>query len=180
MTVAIRPETPADSAAIHALTDAAFSNSTANEPAIVDDLRAASALTLSLVAVDPSSSTPEAIIGHVAFSPMTVTPKPPKTWLGLGPISVSPERQKQGIGRKLIEEGLKRLKEMEDVQGCVLLGDPKFYNRFGFVVGGLKLVGVPEEYFMGCVLDGSECPAGEVKFHEAFDQSLVDGKSKGH
>ncbi|OAA54061.1 GCN5-related N-acetyltransferase [Cordyceps fumosorosea ARSEF 2679] len=179
MTIYIRPETPADYSAIHALTSDAFPNSTANEPGIVADLRAASALTLSLVAVDSAAA--ETIIGHIAFSPVVITPPPSsnKKWFGLAPISVAPQRQGHGVGRQLIEEGLAKLKSMEGVQGCVLLGDPKFYNRFGFMAGqGLGLAGVPPEYFMSCVLDGSECPTGEVKFHPAFDQSLTDADTK--
>lgn len=178
MSISIRPETPADVAPIHDLTDAAFANSTAHEALIVSSLRAASSLTLSLVAVDLSSSR---IIGHVAFSPISITPATTKTWLGLGPISVAPDRQRQGVGRRLIEEGLARIKEMEDVQGCVLLGSPEFYGRFGFEAGrGLVLKGVEEKYFMSLLLDGGECPQGEVKFHEAFDQSLQDANDKAH
>ncbi|KAM3447390.1 hypothetical protein MY5147_010019 [Beauveria neobassiana] len=181
MTVTIRPELFGDHAAIHALIVAAFPNSTANEPAIVDDLRSAGALTLSLVAVD-SSDPADSIIGHVAFSPVTITPAlETKTWLGLGPISVAPARQRQGIGSMLLQEGLRRLATSKNVQGCVLLGNPDLYTKFGFVAGsGLVLEGVPPQYFMSVVLDGGKCPRGVVKFHAAFDQSLVDGKAKSH
>lgn len=73
------------------------------------------------------------------------------------------------------------LKQIQGVQGCVLLGDPKFYNRFGFVAGqGLRLEGVPAEYFMSRVLDGGVCPVGEIKYHQAFDQSFTGADSKTH
>ncbi|KAJ6783181.1 hypothetical protein PWT90_10049 [Aphanocladium album] len=183
MPVTIRPETPADHEAIHSLTAIAFAKSTAREAFIVDDLRAASALTLSLVATDSSSSSSSShdIIGHVAFSPVTITPTPAKTWLGLGPISVAPERQRQGVGRMLIEASLERLRDMDGVQGCVLLGNPELYNKFGFFAGrGLTLEGVPPHYFMSVVLDGGEYPQGVVKFHETFDQSLKEADTKSH
>ena len=53
-------------------------------------------------------------------------------------------------------------------QGCVLLGDPAFYGRFGFVVRpGLVLPGVPPEYFQAVSFHGA-WPVGEVRYHAAF------------
>ncbi|XWW96447.1 hypothetical protein V2A60_004421 [Cordyceps javanica] len=181
MTITIRSETVDDCPAIHALTKAAFPDSTASEAAIIDDLRSAGALTVSLVAVDTSDPA-GTIIGHVAFSPVTITPAiETGVWLGLGPISVTPGRQRQGIGRMLIQDGLRRLATLESVQGCVLLGNPELYNKFGFEAGrGLVLEGVPPRYFMSVSLDGGECPQGVVKFHAAFDQSLKDANTKSH
>lgn len=66
------------------------------------------------------------------------------------------------------------LKDM-DVQGCVLLGSPDFYGKFGFKVGGLRLEGVPEGYFLGRALDGGDCPVGAVRFDAAFDETLEEG-----
>lgn len=91
----LRKEKPDDSAAIRHLTDEAFSRvpySNQREGEIVDALRAASALTLSLVAVDGRS-----VVGHVAFSPVQIGGED-KGWYALGPISVQPERQGEGIG----------------------------------------------------------------------------------
>ena len=54
-------------------------------------------------------------------------------------------------------------------KGCVVLGDPSYYHRFGFETdAGLKLEGVPPEFFMRLVLLGPE-PKGLVTYHKAFE-----------
>uniref|UniRef100_A0A9E7ZTV1 N-acetyltransferase n=1 Tax=Bosea sp. NBC_00436 TaxID=2969620 RepID=A0A9E7ZTV1_9HYPH len=165
----IRPEQPADSDAIRALTTEAFAtapHSSGTEAAIVDGLRAAGALTLSLVAVEDGEQSSE-ILGHVAFSPVTIDGAE-RGWFGLGPVSVRPGRQRGGIGSELIREGLRRLREM-GAAGCVLLGAPAYYGRFGFANDpALVLEGVPPEYFMRLGF-GGEMPAGTVRYHAAFD-----------
>ena len=159
----IRPETPADAPAIAALTTAAFAaapHASGREAAIVDALRAAGALALSLVADDGG------VVGHVAFSPVTIDGRE-AGWFGLGPVAVAPDRQGQGIGSALIREGLARLAAM-GARGCVLLGDPGYYRRFGFEVDpALVLPDVPPEYFMRLMLAGTP-PKGTVAFHPGF------------
>lgn len=159
----IRPEQPEDTDAIRALTTEAFASaphSSGTEAAIVDALRAAGALTLSLVASEGNE-----IVGHVAFSPVTIDGAE-RGWFGLGPVSVRPGRQRGGIGSGLIREGLRRLRESG---GCVLLGDPAYYGRFGFAADpALVLEGVPPGYFMRLAF-GAETPAGTVRYHAAFD-----------
>lgn len=164
----IRPEQPGDTHAIRALTTAAFAtapHSSGTEAAIVDGLRAVGALTLSLVAVAGDAG-PTAILGHVAFSPVTIDGAD-CGWFGLGPVSVRPDRQRGGIGSGLIREGLRRLRAM-GAGGCVVLGDPAYYGRFGFAADpALVLEGVPPEYFMRLGF-GAEAPAGAVRYHAAF------------
>lgn len=161
----IRPESPADVEAIHALTAAAFLNAphtSHTEHLIVDALRAAEQLTLSLVYVRDG-----ALIGHVAVSPVTIRDGS-HGWFGLGPISVLPEHQGQGVGSALVRAALERLRE-EGAQGCVLLGEPAYYGRFGFrAVPGLVLPGVPPAYFQALAFD-APLPHGEVTYHDAFD-----------
>lgn len=160
----IRDETPADLPAITEVTIAAFKTlavSNQTEHFIVETLRAAKALTVSLVAeVDGR------VVGHIAFSPVTMSDGTPG-WYGLGPVSVLPELQRQGIGSALIREGLARLKAL-GAQGCCLVGHPGYYSRFGFRnVAGLGLEGVPPEAFFTLVFSGP-MPRGNVSFHEAF------------
>jgi len=161
----IRPERPEDATTIHALTDAAFKGmwfSDGAEPRIIDVLRAAGALTLSLVATEGSD-----ILGHVAFSPVTLDGAA-GDWYGLGPVSVWPARQRTGLGQALIREGLQRLQAL-GAGGCVLLGDPAYYCRFGFESDpGLYNAGAPPGAFQRLSLRGAP-PAGEVRFHPAFD-----------
>ena len=160
----IRDELPTDETAIAALIAAAFRDvpvSHQTEPFIIAALRRAGALTVSLVAEEAGH-----IVGQAAFSPIEIDGKP-SDWYGLGPISVAPERQRCGIGSALMEEGLGRLHGL-GAGGCMLVGDPAWYRRFGFHnEPRLKLPGVPPEVFMILPL-GKVVPDGKVAFHPAF------------
>jgi putative acetyltransferase len=162
--ILIRGEVPSDVAAIRHITQAAFAGmefSRQTESAIIDGLRDAGVLTLSLVAVSGSG-----VLGHVAFSPVRVDGKE-IGWFGLRPTSVRPDRQRQGIGSTLIWDGLKRLRQF-DAQGCTVLGNPVYYRRFGFESDpALYLEGPPPDHFMKLVLAGRP-PAGRAEYHSAF------------
>ena len=164
MNVSIRSETAVDSEAIRTVTEAAFSASSYghnNEAGIVNALRQADAFSLSLVAEIAGR-----IVGHVAVSPVQISDGA-LGWHGLGPISVLPDFQCQGIGALLMREALDALKGA-GASGCVLLGDPKYYGRFGFNnVPDLVFPGVPAEYFQALNFRGS-FPVGTVSYHEAF------------
>ncbi|MBE1285612.1 MAG: GNAT family N-acetyltransferase [Rhodobacteraceae bacterium] len=160
----IREEQAGDAPAIHEITRLAFDgaeHSDGSEPGIVDGLRRAGALTLSLVA-----ETEGQLTGHVAFSPVTIG-RVEQGWFGLGPVSVLPAFQAQGIGSALIRDGLERLRA-SGASGCVVLGEPDYYSRFGFVRDArVTFDGVPPEYFMVLVLQGA-APAGAVTYHPSF------------
>lgn len=160
----IRDEDADDAAAIEALTRAAFAqaeHADGTEHLIIRRLRAAGALTLSLVAADEA-----ALLGHVAVSPVSLSDGRPG-WHGLGPISVRPSRQGRGIGAALMQAALARLRH-QGAAGCVLLGDPAYYGRFGFTADPkLVLRGVPPAYFQALSLDGSR-PRAQVTYHPAF------------
>lgn len=167
--IVIRNETNADVGAITEVTVAAFktleiSNNT--EQFIIMALRAAKALTISLVA-----ELDDHVIGHVAFSPVTLSVGTPN-WYGLGPVSVLPAYHRQGVGTALIQEGLSRLKNL-NAAGCCVVGHPDYYRKFGFEnVPGLTHEGVPPEVFFALSFDG-HTPQGTVTFHEGFK---VDGQ----
>jgi putative acetyltransferase len=162
--VAVRSETDADAGVIAEVTAAAFRTleiSNHTEQFIISALRAAKALTVSLVAeVDGR------VVGHIAFSPVAISDGT-RNWYGLGPVSVLPAYQRQGIGKALMQEGLSRLKNM-NAQGCCLVGHPDYYGKFGFKnMSGLVLEGVPQEFFLALSFDG-HTPQGAVTFHDAF------------
>jgi putative acetyltransferase len=163
-TIVIRDEAESDAAAITQVTVAAFATleiSNHTEQFIIEALRSAKALTISLVAeVDGR------VVGHIAFSPVAVSDGG-RNWYGLGPVSVRPEYQRRGIGKALIEEGLSRLKKL-GAKGCCLVGHPQYYRKFGFEnVAGLFHEGIPQEFFFALAFDG-RFPQGTVTFHEAF------------
>lgn len=162
--VNIKNETDADDTAITEVTVAAFKSleiSSHTEQFIIEALRAAKALSLSLVAEMDGR-----IIGHIAFSPLTISDGT-QNWYGLGPVSVLPEFQRQGIGKALIQEGLSRLKDM-NAEGCCLVGHPDYYRKFGFKnASEIVCEEVPQEVLFVLSFDG-HMPKGEVAFHVAF------------
>ena len=168
----IRPETPADHAAVREINIAAFAVhpfSRQTEHLIVEALRAAGALTLSLVAEEQGR-----VAGHIAFSKAPIGGQD-LGWFLLGPVAVLPDLQRRGIGSALVRVGLEALRAL-DAQGCVLVGDPAYYTRFGFrQAARLVYPGVPPEVVLCLPLAGPEPPVepvGEVAHHPAFETGL--------
>jgi putative acetyltransferase len=160
----IRPETSQDVKIIEEITKAAFANhpySHQSEHKIVQMLRDEEALSLSLVAELGGQ-----VVGHIAFSRILINDQD-MGWYGIGPMSVKPEVQRQGVGSALINRGLEIMREA-GAHGCVLVGDPNYYWRFGFRNHTpLTLPDVSPENFL--VLSFSEeIPSGTVVFHKAF------------
>ncbi|MGF6393754.1 GNAT family N-acetyltransferase [Pseudomonas plecoglossicida] len=164
----IRPETPTDCPAISRLTLQAFTDHPHHAPGqaptehlIIERLRASGALTLSLVAEDEG-----AIVGQVTVSPVRIDGQC-SGWYGLGPIAVAPDRQGQGIGAALMRSALAGMRERA-AEGIVLLGDPAYYQRFGFkACPQLRYPGVPPEYFMALAFVG-DVATGTVAYDPAF------------
>lgn len=161
----IRPEQPSDVPAIHALVEAAFAaapHAGDDEQDLVDRLRANGELALSLVAVDDAGT----VIGHIGFSPVTIGGRD-CGWFQMAPVSVAPERQRQGIGRALIEGGIAEMRR-RGASGIGVVGDPGYYERFGFVrVKGLGPAGEEAEYFRALVFHGVQ-PPGVLRYASAF------------
>lgn len=175
----IRPEGAdgGDAGEIRSMTAAAFEGieqSDGREADIVDALREADALTFSLVAVLSGW-----VIGHIAVSPVTLSggdggdDGASGRWYGLGPLSVSPSHQGEGIGAALMRAALEALDHEENATGAVLLGDPGYYDRFGFSAReGFTMEGLPEEHaesFQALRLDGGTTyPRAVVSYHPGF------------
>ena len=159
----IRRESGADVDAIRSLTARAYSGlsfSDGTEPLVIDALREANALALSLV-----GELRDQIIGHVAFS--EVGPPTQSGWFALGPVSVEPSLQRRGVGGQLIETGLQALRA-QGAKGCVLVGDHRYYHRFGFVVApAYAPPEYPSQHFQLVSFTGS-FPDVPVAFHPGF------------
>ncbi len=181
MIIDIRLEEPSDVAVIERLTRKAFldaPHTSHTEQFIIAELRKAGRLTISLVAVDAGDggrleplSAPgcsgRSIVGHVALSPVTLSDGSDR-WYGLGPIAVLPRCQGQGVGSRLVERALAELRGI-GAAGCVVLGEPGFYGRFGFKAEpSLVLPDVPAEYFQAIAFEGA-IPVGTVAYDAAFD-----------
>jgi putative acetyltransferase len=124
----IRPEQVADIAPIRSVVRAAFAavvHSNQKQSLLIDQLRECGALSVSLVAEVDSR-----IVGHIAFSPVIVDGML-CSWFGSAPLTVLPSFQRKGLGSRLVNAALQTLQIM-GANGCVLLGEPDYYRRFGF------------------------------------------------
>ncbi|WP_412520195.1 GNAT family N-acetyltransferase [Staphylococcus simulans] len=128
----IRPEQPNNYIAVEQLVKAAFENvemSDQTEHHLVQRIRQSDAYIpeLSLVAQINKGE----IIGHVLLSKITIGSHTPS--LALAPLSVAPEAQGKGIGTELVEAALEAAQE-QGYHSVVVLGDPAYYQRFGFLL----------------------------------------------
>lgn len=124
----IRIETPNDIDSIHALLISTFDQnpeSLHTEHQIVDSLRSRGKLALSLVAIENDD-----LIGFIGFSQATINDTE-QGWYLLSPLAVRPDRQGLGIGSELIQSGIQWLR-INDASGVCVVGDPLYFDRFGF------------------------------------------------
>lgn len=156
----IRLETSTDFAAIRAVEKIAFPKPA--EAQLVDDLRNAGDAVFSLVAIEDKT-----IVGHAMFSKL----KSPFPALALGPMAVLPDRRRRNFGAQLIRDGIAR-SEAAGWAGIFVLGNPAFYERFGFNV--VKASGFNSPYagphFMALPLGHSDLPTleGNIQYAPAF------------
>lgn len=161
----IRAETGADKDKITEVIDQAFAGKPyagGDESQVVIRLRTLGVLSLSLVAEWQGE-----FAGHIAFSPVTAADGT-QNWYALGPVAVYPRFQSIGIGGQLILTGLEQIKSMGAV-GCMLTGNPVYYQRFGFEFSPLNCpINEQSEHFLLKRLTDDPLPEGPLAFHPAF------------
>ncbi len=164
MTVVIREAVPGDVAGIFEVHGAAFP--TADEARLTVALEADGDVLLSLAADRDGE-----IVGHVLFSRMDVIADGKKVQAAaLAPVAVAPAFQNLGIGSALIDQGLSLLEE-QGVAYVFVLGEPDYYDRFGFdlAVGARFTSPYEGDYWMAQILDGRPLPKhGEARHAAAF------------
>lgn len=162
----VRPEQPADVAAIRAINTAAFGRDA--EARLVDALRGSGASIASLVAVHEN-----AVVGHILFS---------RVWIenddiavpiaSLAPMAVLPEFQHRGMGSALVRAGLDVCRRAE-YPAVIVVGHPAYYPRFGFASSTVAHLQSPYAggAFMGLDLQAGFLAtlAGTVRYPAAFD-----------
>jgi putative acetyltransferase len=163
----IREERPEDIPAIRRVNQQAFGQ--AEEADIVDSLRESCDDLLSLVAV-----TEGRVVGHILFSPAEIEGEHGSlAGVGLAPMAVLQEYQMQGIGSRLVEEGLGRLRETS-CPFVIVLGHPEYYPRFGFVPASRYGVRceweVPDEVFQILPLNAEQLQgiSGVARYRSEF------------
>jgi putative acetyltransferase len=166
--VTIRPEGPEDAAQVRTVNERAFGQPA--EADLVDTLRQAGAVSLSLVAED------DGVVGHILFTPVVIEHTGRRVvGMGLAPMAVVPGRQRQGIGSALVRHGLDVLR----ARGCpfvIVVGHPEYYPRFGFERASRHGIesqweGIPDAAFMVLILDGRvmEGVSGTAKYSDEFN-----------
>ena len=164
--VEYRPERPEDVDGIRNVHSLAYAQGA--EAALVDRLRAGSALQVSMVAVDGDE-----VVAHCAFSRVGLEAGGGPEMFGLGPMGVRPDHQNQGIGSGLIEACLAACRAAGAV-AVVCVGHPEYYPRFGFREAGEFGLScefpVPEQFFMAIELeDGALADvSGRVRYSPEF------------
>lgn len=163
----IRAERPADCAAIRRVLLSAFP--TAQEAELVERLRRNGRLMISLVA-----ESADEVVGHVGFSPVTVGDSR-ANGVGLAPLAVRPEWQRHGVGALLLRAGVTAC-ECAGVGFIVVLGEPEYYRRFGFLKA--SSIGLDNEYaaddaFMALELFPRAVVAGMVRYAPEFNELQV-------
>ncbi len=155
----IRRETPADIDAIRTVTNLAFKNGP--EAELIDWLRADSGWIpeLSLVA--------DGVIGHVVGTRGYIGDDFPA--LGIGPVSVHPDHQRSGVGKALMHAVLGAAEARGEL-AVILLGDPRYYSRFGFRLASEFGITPPDPawgpHFQARLF--GEVPAGPFRYAEPF------------
>jgi putative acetyltransferase len=147
-TLTIREERPDDVPGIRQIHETAFPAPT--EGRLVDELRHAGRLTISLVAVVERQP-----VGHIGFSPVIIGDI--RTGLGLAPLAVLPEFQHRGIGGELVRNGLAACARY-GTPFVVVLGEPGYYCRFGFQPAARW--NLADEYGGGAAFQSLELVAG--------------------
>jgi len=157
----IRPYEESDASAVRALLVASFE--TATEADLAEALRADGDAEIELVADHEGE-----VLGYIILSPM----QSPERSLGLGPVATSPNHRKQGIAASLIESGL-GLATANDLTTVFLLGNPQFYEQFGFSVDAAAAFSSPYngEFWQMATLDEEEAPTtGKADYAKAFSR----------
>jgi len=156
----IRGETCNDIAAIRQVIEAAFGQPA--EADLVDALRQSGDAVISLVAEAGGQ-----IVGQVLYSKLLA----PDHCIALAPVSVLPDRQNQGIGSALILQGLTRART-DGWQAVFLLGDPQYYERFGFSAAKADKFETPypKPYVQALELTPGalQCRSGSLTYAPAF------------
>lgn len=166
MQLSMRPVREQDCSQIDGVIAAAFNGN--DEVRLVRQLVADNDVVLELVAEAEG-----AIIGHILFSRLWIEQAHSRlAAVALAPLAVLPDYQRAGVGHALTKEA-HRLLVQQGEKLSVVLGDPDYYNRFGYSVAGAAgfKSSYPAQYLQAkCLIDNNPCQAvqGQLIYASAF------------
>ncbi|MBM7621224.1 putative N-acetyltransferase YhbS [Bacillus tianshenii] len=173
MNVSVRQEQPSDYQLTEKVIERAFSTveiSDKTEHEMVSLLRRSEAFVPELSLVAEGNE----IVGHILLTKVNIVNENEKVEsLALAPVSVVSEFQSKGIGKRLIEEALRKAKEL-GFESVIVLGHPTYYPKFGFkkasILGIKPPFEVPDEVFMALELKESALDgvSGVVEYPREF------------
>jgi predicted N-acetyltransferase YhbS len=133
MTITVRPEVESGYRDVEKLVREAFWDvykPGCDEHLILHKLRKVSAFIseLHFVACDNRK-----IVGNIVYSKAHIKNNADERFevLCMGPISVLPKYQKKGVGSLLLDESIKKAKQLK-YKAIVIFGNPQYYSKFGF------------------------------------------------
>lgn len=169
--VTIRQETKDDQPEVYAINTQAFGQE--GEAMLVDRLRKTPSFVPELSLVATSG---DRLVGHILFSIISISDGNGNKVesLALAPMAVRPEFQQQGIGGQLIQNGLKKARELK-YTSVIVLGHEHYYPKFGFLPAEKWDIqspyDVPSSFFMAVELipDGLKDVNGMVQYPKEFE-----------
>lgn len=181
MNIVVREETPADGGAIRRLVADAFAGAEHSAPPVESDGVPGEA---TLVGWLRESDAYDAALSLIASDGGEIVGFAMATWgdldgvpvLGIGPVAVAPATQNRGIGTALMHELLSRAADRGE-RVVVLLGDPGYYERFGFVPASSVGIAAPDPswgtYFQACPLDGVGREVSDARAWRSMGEGVV-------
>ena len=166
----VRPEQPGDFDGVRRTVQLAFGR--VNEADLVERVRESDYYVPELALVAEREGE---VVGHALFSYVELRARESSlAVLSLAPLAVRPDAQHKGTGVALVERGLAAAETRREPL-VVVLGNPRYYTRFGFEPArphGIEPPppGVPDEVFLVKLLpgyDGRQC--GQVVYPPSFD-----------
>jgi putative acetyltransferase len=157
VSIAIRPATGGDVAAIDALLRRTFSD--AGEAMLVQRLCIDGDMVLTLVADDEDTGS---LSGVIVYSRMAVEiAGKTVAAVALAPLAVDAGQRGQGVAEALVRASLTQLGDAGAMLAFVL-GDPAYYERFGFSTDWAKGFASPYagDYLLALPLQGGAMPCG--------------------
>lgn len=165
--VRIRPEQPGEFTALYHLVQVAFQTaevSDGTEQEFVDRLRAGANYIPELALVAERDGV---LIGHVMLTRVQLRTDAGREVrsLLLAPLSVVLPERRKGVGAALMREVLDRARAL-GWQAVFLVGNPKYYSRFGFREAGefgvVFTEDIPAKFVLALELEPGALSRGEV------------------